>query len=322
MDKFRVLSDLHLDINDKHCFKMKDDIFTVICGDTSGSPSQTIEWIKKNIKNGVGVSGNHLPYNRDGKTIQELREELAKEFPIDSNFTYLDVETGCYKKEIDGILFLGSCFYSNMEIKSPYYPEGDITDNKLTSHRHMNDYKWGIKEKKYWLGKDNDATLVPITPEDYVQWSKHAIETFDKELNENESRENPLPVVIITHYPLVRAVVAKSYYVDEDNWASYGNDLEKWLESHPSIKCHCCGHCHDMNKDFRHFKIKRADGSEILIVNNSRGYVEKAHDMTFNPNRFVNVHTWEIEEIPESKSTLKKKEARYNRYLALASCFF
>lgn len=322
MEKFRVLSDLHLDVNDKHCFKIQDNVFTVICGDTSGSPSQTIKWIKKNIKAGVGVSGNHLPYNNEDKTIQELRQELAKEFSEEANFTYLDVETKCFKKVVDGILFIGSCFYSNMQIKSNYYPEGDVNDNKLASHRHMNDYKWAITEKRYDFGIDNEPTRIRMTPEDYVKWSENALKAFDKILNENEAKENPLPVVVITHYPLVREIVAKSYYVDDDNWASYGNDLEDWLKSHPSIKCHCCGHCHDMHKDFRHFKIKRDDGSEILIVNNSRGYMNRCHDMTFNPNRFVNVNTWEVEDIPESKSTLKKKEERYNKYLALASCFF
>lgn len=322
MEKFRVISDIHLDINDKYPLSFDDDVFTVICGDTSGYPKMTAKWVKKNIKRGIGVSGNHLPYNDDEKTVQELREELAKEFPKESDFTYLDVETGCYKKVVDGILFLGTCFYSNMRITSNYYPEGDINDNKLASFRHMNDYRWGIKEKKYYLGKDNEPTLERITPEDYVTWSTNAFNMFEKELKKNESLKNPKPVVIVTHYPLVKKVVANSFYVDDDNWASYGNEMEDWLKSHPSIKCHCCGHCHDMAKDFRSFKLKRDDGTSILIVNNSRGYVSRAHDATFNPNRFVNVKTWEIEEIPESEEVRKKKEERYSRYLAAASCFF
>lgn len=322
MEKFRVISDIHIDVNDKYPFTLDDDIFTIICGDTSGTPIESIKWIKKNIKTGVGVSGNHLPYNDEKKTIQSMREELAKAFPLNNDFTYLDVETGCFSKEVDGIIFLGSCFYSNMKIKSPYNPDGDVTNNKLASHRHMNDYRWGIKSIEYHLGLDNDPTITYITPQDYVEWSERALNQFDLILNENEKLLTPKPVVLITHYPLIKSIIANSFYVDDDNWASYGNDLEDWVKSHKSIKCHCCGHCHDMHKDYRNFYITRDDGTKILVVNNSRGYMFKAHDATFNPNRFVNTKTWEIEEIPESKSIIDEKEQRYKKLIGMLGCFF
>ena len=39
MEKFRVLSDLHMDINEKYPFSLNNsDVFTVIAGDTSGLP--------------------------------------------------------------------------------------------------------------------------------------------------------------------------------------------------------------------------------------------------------------------------------------------
>lgn len=322
MKKFRVLSDLHLDINVKFPFDVKDDVFTVICGDTSGTPAMSIKWIKDNINAGVGVSGNHLPYNRDDKTMQELREELAKAFPEDANFTYLDVETRCFKKVVDGILFLGTCFYSDMKLSSPMFEDRALGDNMRASYSHMNDWHWGIKEKTLPAGPDDTPSFRHIGPNDYVAWAKNALDAFDKALDENEKLEKPLPAVIVTHYPLVKEVVKGSFYVDEDNWQSYGNDMAEWLLSHPSVKCHCCGHCHDLKKDTRFFKIGNESGHQVLVVNNSRGYMKKAHDMTFNPQTFVNVETWEVEQVPETDEVKKEKEKRYDMSMALQACFF
>lgn len=42
--KLRILSDLHLDINKGLPFRIKDkEIFTIICGDTSGYFSKTVK---------------------------------------------------------------------------------------------------------------------------------------------------------------------------------------------------------------------------------------------------------------------------------------
>lgn len=182
MKKFRVLSDLHLDVNVKFPFSIGDGVFTVICGDTSGSPAESIEWIKRNIRAGVGVSGNHLPYNRDDKTIQMLRQELANAFPEDASFTYLDVETGCFKKVIDDIMFIGSCFYSDMKLSSPRYDYQSVNDNMRASYAHMNDWHWGIKEKRSLAGLDDMPSLVHIGPDDYVKWAKNALTAFDNAL--------------------------------------------------------------------------------------------------------------------------------------------
>lgn len=305
--KFRVISDIHLDINGKHTPTFNDDIFTLVCGDTSGYPDKTIEWINANVKNGLGVSGNHLPYNDTMLPIQAHRDQLHEAFPIDSSFSYLDAECGVVFKEVNGILFVGSCFYSNMEITSDINPTGDIVHNKMISKDHMNDYRYGIKEI-------SNGVAQRITPTDYVEWNSHALKMFDEVISKNEAAENPKPVVVMTHYPLVRDVVEHSLYVDRDNFPSYGNDMISWFEQHPSIKCHCCGHCHDMEKGYRHFKISHAKG-DLLIVNNSFGYHYEWHDLTFNPNRFVNTDTWEVEELPEAEDVAKEKRERSERML-------
>ena len=61
--KFRVLSDLHIDVNRDYDFFMSErdkGMFTVLAGDTSGDPLKTRQWIEQNLKEGVFVSGNHL----------------------------------------------------------------------------------------------------------------------------------------------------------------------------------------------------------------------------------------------------------------------
>jgi len=94
----------------------------------------------------VLCSGNHLPYNDENKTIQELRESYSKQFPIESDVSYLDCETSSFKKEVDGILFIGTCMYTDMRIKNnEFNPDGNKILNMECSSKAMNDYRFGIK---------------------------------------------------------------------------------------------------------------------------------------------------------------------------------
>lgn len=310
MKKFRVLSDLHLDpeINGNYPLEIKDkDVFTVICGDTAGEHQYGYEWIAKNVKNGILVNGNHMPYNFEHKTMQEQREELAKKYPLDGNVTYLDAEIDRIKKEVDGIVFLGSCMYSNMRIAYPGNPSGDPTSNKMVSHRNMNDFRYGIKEKVYDFGLDNEPRYVKITPQDYQDWFINAFKQMEKFLSENEASENPKPVVLVTHYPLIKTLLENSYYESVyNNYASYGSDMEYWIKMHPSIKCYCCGHAHDIDPKWRHWKLDQDNGSKCLVVNNARGYEYAGHAYNFNPNTFVNTTTWEIEQDPMPEKKTRK----------------
>lgn len=331
MNKFRVISDLHLDVNHKHPFSLRDDgIFTVICGDTDGNPINTIEWIKKNVKSGVGVSGNHLPYNSRDLEIQKYREELADAFKHDDSFTYLDVETQTFAKEVDGIVFLGSCGYSNFRIKHPdWNPTGDQALNFMCSEWNMNDYRWGILKKTFPAGHEDKPSFKMMRAKDYAQWFLEAWMAFDRFLDENEKLAHPKPVVLITHHAWLKDTVDKNGYIEqhfdsrrEFNWASYASDMQHWMISHPSIKCYCYGHIHDIYKDYRSFTIDRIDGSKILVVNNCRGYVSRGHDYHFNPNIFVNTKDWTLEIDPESEEELNAKKDRADdtlRKLALFS---
>ena len=340
MDKFRVLSDLHLDINAKYPLVLDDNnVFTVICGDTSGYPEMSIEWIKENVKCGLCISGNHLPYcntkdisPRDYRTMDELRKQLAEAFPANSDITYLDVETGTFKKEVDGILFLGSCGYSNMRISHKYWnPTGDQKKNFECSNWNMNDYCYGKITRKWPFGIDNDPSYECMRAEDYAKWFLNAFNAFDKVLNENESHKDPLPVVLLTHFHWIPNYLTHSYYVDnakylyrprDFNWASYASDCTSWFNHHKSIKCYCVGHIHAPEKNYRHIFLDRNDGSKILVVNNARGYVAHGHSYDWNVNTFVNTKTWDVEETPLSAAELDiRKKDNEERYRNLAWLF-
>lgn len=312
--KIRILSDLHLDVNSHHCFTLKDnDAFTIIAGDTSGDPKQTIEWVNKNVKNGLLISGNHLVYNNRKVPIQDLRNELHEAFPIDGNISYLDNETGTLVKEVDGIIFIGTCLYTSMRLKSSLYnPEGDIQKNMRFSERSMNDYHWGIKDIDDSKDQYDYGHYIKLSAKDYVEWFERAISNIDKILSDNEASANPKPVVVISHHAPLKDCIG-SRYVSEDNNASYCSDLEEFLEKHTSVKAWIYGHIHN---DQRCIEVGRKDGSQYLVINNARGYCTYGENYNFNPNTFLDTDTWKMEVKPLSKSQQQKRKKQTQDQLA------
>lgn len=319
--KFRVLSDLHIDINEDYPLTLKDNsVFTVICGDTSGDPEKSIAWIKDNVSKGIVISGNHLPYNKRHCTMQELRKEFAKAFPMNSDITYLDAEVGRVSKPVDGVLFVGSCMYTDFRLSHEIYnPTGDIKFNEDCSEFNMNDYRYGIIKREFPCGHDNDPSYIHMKARDCRNWFDNAMSKIGNVIDENEKSVNPLPVVLLTHHPLITDYLKHSYYIDtrfdrarDFNWASYASDYGTWLDSKKSIKCYCCGHIHDVDTDFRLIYRKHCDGSEYPIINNARGYVYKCHDMQFNENTFVDTDTWKVDKTPIPADILKERETRLN----------
>lgn len=329
--KIRIISDLHIDINRDYPLELADkDVFTVVCGDTAGETEEGIEWIRKNVRRGVIVNGNHVPYRNathggpDRKTVQEFRDWLRREFPIGSDVSYLDAEAGDFSKEVDGILFVGSCFYSNFRIREPHWnPDGNQKLNMACSEWNMNDYRYGYTGKTFPAGADNEPSYVRMKAADLNGWFCNAYRKIDRLLDENEAAPEPKPVVLATHYPLVTDYLAHNGYVDrpeylyrqrEFNWGSYASDLKSWLKRHSSIRVYASGHIHDVEKDYRYYGISRKDGPELLLVHNVRGYVGRGHARWFNPDTFVDTATWkafERELTPEEDKTRAKPSDAY-----------
>lgn len=327
--KIRVLSDLHIDVNKDYPFTLDslDDCFTIIAGDISGSPDKTIEWINNNIKSGVFVCGNHLVYSKEMLTVRQRKSKLHKAFPITSDITFLDDSVGVISKEVNGILFVGTCFYTDYmyEVNDMVSKDNQKRAQQINMNlgwRGLNDFRWGYtklkkfelspKEQSDWIKwhdpfgtrelkvpkYDYEKTLV--TPEDYLKWHKKSFTHIKKIIEENENGKN-LPVVLITHHPLSSKAL-DPIYVDSEINSSYISDYEKFIIDHTSIKCVVSGHVHSQTT----FDIERPDGSVCKYIVNPRGYMHHAEDKNFTPNCFIDTETWAV-----SKNKTKDEDEEY-----------
>ena len=207
MDKIRIISDLHLDLNKRYPLKLEKDVFTVIAGDTSGDPKHGSNWIQRHIKNGVFVSGNHLVYNKSGLTIQELREIYASNFPESKSMTYLEkmTEKGVFYKKVDGILFVGSTLYTDFRLNGRY------ENNVYWSRRRMNDYHWGL------VKDDRLGTIIKLNPEYLAECFKKTLAAFTEVIERFQKEEPDTPVVVVTHYCPSKKCISEAYLDSEIN---------------------------------------------------------------------------------------------------------
>ena len=96
--KIRVLSDLHVDLNERYPLELDNkEIFTIVAGDTANNVDTSIDWIQKNkaeeanfvvqYRDGGGdYTGTEEPYlifvkhglryERDGKLVADTRTIL------------------------------------------------------------------------------------------------------------------------------------------------------------------------------------------------------------------------------------------------------
>jgi hypothetical protein len=406
MEKFRVISDLHIDYNHDYDVKLKkDSIFTVIAGDIGGqmamfkvkpsrktiyvrmngmdndgmlseligdrksvnieyigcgdwtldkdkiNPSEygititaafnefnvgdyikitkttTFDWIRKNVSKGVFIAGNHIVYNYYHKTIEELKNDYAKEFPLESDITFLDCESGVFTKEVDGILFVGTTLYTNYELPVGDYNRGATMEGKSVDERiafnmriatpkmsggGMNDFQFGLTDEGTYTKEAYDSSdHYYLRPQNYLEFFKRSFAKI-KEVVENNSDKQ---IVIVTHHcPSIKCISKE--YVDDWMNASYVSDLDDFIISHPQIKCWICGHVHHRGS----FKI-----GNCLCVMNPLGYCKhgqfKASDGNENwsPDVFVNVKDWSVEKKPyvnkKWESNLKKYREMMSKYL-------
>lgn len=297
--KIRVLSDLHIDVNKSSPFSLpkNDDTFTVLAGDTSGDPQKSIPWIRENVKRGIVVAGNHLVYNTQGKTIEGLRGQMADAFPIDADVSFLEcVDGGAFCKVVDGVLFLGSCLYTDMKFESfDGFSKTDRKDNERIALFNMNDFRFGWKRMADGCDEKDEKYI--IDPFDYEKWFDITVNAFDFVLTELEKACCPIPCVVVTHHAPSALFIPDKYKFSPLN-ASYVSDLSWFIEKHKSIKCWICGHIHGKTKKV----YKRKDRSKVLLLNNSRGYVKYGEDRDFNPSLVIETKTWRVGNLKDEEN--------------------
>lgn len=297
--KIRVLSDLHIDVNDTYpnCEPLQlenNDVFTIVAGDTAGSPEIAIDWIQENVQKGLVVSGNHIVYSGDKRPIQDLKQKMAQVFPKEGPITYLDQMTGVMSKEVDGILFVGTTLYTDYALSPDILAENAMRYAGSKS-LGMNDFRFGYTKSQ---GK-----IRPIIPPDYRRWFIESKKEMTRIIEANPNKE----VVVITHH-------CPSEKCCTDEWnllnPSYASNLENFIKEHPNIKLWIAGHVHQR----KNFKI-----GNCLVLMNPRGYELDWEARDFTPNTFIETKDWSIHQTPIKVASNKNEQKTFQRILQRAS---
>lgn len=298
--KIRILSDLHLDVNREEPFSLRDkDTFTILCGDVSGDPAITKDWIRKNVRHGVFVAGNHLVYNHRGEAIEDLRKEMAAGDTGDC--TYLDcLVDGCpiFRELDDKTVIIGSTMYTDFKLKGqgPEQPEDlTILRNKRLSLRCMNDYRWGLTKRE-------DGTMRSLHPDDLERGFDNFYRRLQIAVEDAYPDKN---IIVATHYCPSRKCISDDYLDDENN-SSYVSELDDYIIKHPNIKLWCCGHVHHQ----AHYKV-----GDCLIVMNPRGYVSRLEDTNFDSRLYVDTDDWSVHTHKKTATEQKKYDERRDKLL-------
>ena len=274
--KIRVLSDLHVDVNEMYaCHKNEkldkalsdNDVFTIVAGDTAGQPEVAIDWIQRHVRQGLVIAGNHIVYGADKTPVQDLKKKMADAFPQKGPITFLDQMTGTMSKEVNGILFIGTTLYTDYAL----FPDISVEWAMHKGFRSLNDFYAGYT-------KDKDKVR-HFTPDDYRYWFIESKKEITRLVEANPDKD----VVIITHHcPSEQCCTFK----DEILNTSYASNLEPFIQEHPNIKLWVSGHVHSR----KNFKI-----GNCLLLMNPRGYEHEGECYDFTPNTFVETKDWSIQ---------------------------
>ena len=271
--KIRILSDLHLDINNDIPFSLTDkDIFTIICGDISGNLNQTIDWIKNNLHQGIFVEGNHIGYDSE-HSIQYLENMLYKQFPTTAPITYLkDIY-----KIVDNIVFVGGILWSDFglygkEWKSLY---------KIYATQLMNDFKYNYVNLEY-QNQENELNFADLLQNEQIRKlrSSDAEQMFEHTLQNIKNTCERFPdkkIVVVTHHaPSIKSI--PDIYLTDKTTPAFASNLEQFILDHPNIKIWCHGHIHTACD----YQI-----NQCRIICNPRGYVKYHENSGFILNKSI-----------------------------------
>lgn len=237
--KIRILSDLHLDINKDHPFSLSDtETFTILCGDISGNPQQTIEWINNNIKQGVFVEGNHIGYDSQ-HSIQYIENFITSYYPNTAPITYLK---NTYKI-IDDIVFVGGILWTDFNLYGnatqllfKLYASQLVNDFRYnyTNHHHIKEEMEGnFKELviKEWIRK--------LHPGDTEKMFTATLKSIDKACRKFPNKK----IVVVTHHaPSIKSI--PEIYLTDKSTPAFASNLEPFILDRPNIKLWCHGHIH------------------------------------------------------------------------------
>ena len=329
--KIRVISDLHVDINQHFPFALKNeekDVYAIVAGDVSGNVKLSAKWMMDNIHQGVFIVGNHDPsYNDLGWTIKKQKEYLHKKFPLEGDVTFMDEMVGVMSKPIPGtnVLVVGSTLYTDYlyaddrrtaglkdgNAKRREYGEDEITMedvNMAAGARGLNDFRWGHVEDEF---DDRQLKQRLVRPEDYKKWFEVTLKKIQEIVEANPDKD----IIVVTHHcPTPKCIASR--YVESNMNASYVSDLEGFIVEHPNIRAWCCGHVHNV-------AITEVGDKGQMIICNPRGYEKELENDDWSPNTFIDTDTWKVTVEPYKNKKLDDARKKFrDDFMKYAPLFF
>lgn len=263
---FRVLSDLHLDINRIIPFNIEGDnsVITLIAGDISGDPIIREEWISKQIENGYKgffIEGNHIVYHNENKSINQIQDDLYNKFY--DQFVFMENNYQIITEENERVLIIGCTLWTDYEY------DGCPVVSRRIANLSMNDFSFRC------VGEFQPLRY--MTTEDQIRWHNESKLFIEKTLLKMNGKYDK--AVILTHHAPSKQSVNRSYKDSKLNPA-YVSNLENLILKHPKIKLWVHGHLH-YNSDYM--------VGNCRIICNPRGYCKYYEDCGFNPNLIIEV---------------------------------
>lgn len=247
--KFRVISDLHVDVNEKYPFELIDNdksVITLVAGDVSGDPEIDYKWLHENTNySGIMVPGNHIVYNYKELPIQELQQQERDLFAKSNRWTYLEKDYKVYDDE--KVVIFGATLWTDYETDAI-----DANWGMIISKQVMNDFRFGLM-------KNENNEVVGLTPKWCLEEHKKTLEALDKVCKEYPDYS----IVVLTHHCPSKKSIHHRFLSMGTN-SAYVSDLTDFILNHPNIKAWVCGHVHHPHK----YNI-----GQCQVFSNPRGYV-------------------------------------------------
>lgn len=272
MTKFRIISDVHIEINNRFCPNLSksktNDVIDLVAGDICGYQDKAIDWLNKNIHGtGYFIEGNHIVYSKRGDTLHERQDILRSAFKDNSRIHYIENE--CHQVN-DDTYIIGATLWTDFALflNKPGMT-WDIEDFMYIAGQQMNDYQWG---RYYDIDKNEKVMLKP----------EHTLREFEKSysfIKEHVEKHKNSKIVILTHHaPSAKSIPSK--YMDSYISCAYASNLEEFIKSHDNIKLWVHGHCHE----FKDYMI-----SQCRVVCNPYGYKQYGEKTGFKKNFIVEI---------------------------------
>ena len=233
--QFRIISDLHVDINKKYYSKFKFDpkSYYLIAGDIAGSRHKAEEFLhyhmnQGKLKNGIFIEGNHMGYDYDWQEADNTKEAcyayLAEQFPLTSNISFMENNF----KEIpdENIIIVGCTLYTD------YKAFGNRELGMKIGEAYLNDFRYVHTYSN--LGGDR-----LVTPLDYEKWHQQSLQFIDQMCKSNPTAK----IVVVTHHGPSKQSLSTEYVADLLS-SSYVSDIEEFILAHKNIKLWVHGHVH------------------------------------------------------------------------------